>query len=68
MQDAEQLQDVRVLDGRFTAVQQAIGTPIAKAAASAFLADFVESAISSGLVAELIARHGVQGLSVARSG
>jgi polar amino acid transport system substrate-binding protein len=50
----------RVLDGRFTAVQQAIGTPIANANAFRFLADFVEEAGFS-------AKHGVEGLSVAQS-
>ena len=31
----------------------------------AFLREYVESAKVSGLIAELIARHGVKGLSVA---
>jgi polar amino acid transport system substrate-binding protein len=55
----------RILDGRFTAVQQAIGTAKANTAAAAFLQNFVAEAKSSGLVARLIARHKVQGLSVA---
>jgi len=42
-------------------VQQAIGTPPERTASIAFLRDFVEEAKSSGLVAELIARHGVEG-------
>ncbi|MEZ5932102.1 MAG: transporter substrate-binding domain-containing protein [Alphaproteobacteria bacterium] len=66
VQDVGQLAGTRLLDGRFMAVQQAIGTPIANDKALGFLADFVESAIASGLVAELIARHEVNGLSVAR--
>jgi polar amino acid transport system substrate-binding protein len=49
-------------------VQQAIGTPRANAAAADFLHGFVEEAKASGLVARLIARHGVQGLSVAPPG
>ena len=55
----------RILDGRFMSVQQAIGTPKAKAAAAGYLSAFVEAARSSGFVAQLIAKHGVQGLSVA---
>lgn len=56
----------RILDGRFTAVQQAVGTQKANTAASAFLASFVEEAKSNGLVAALIEKHGVTGrLSVA---
>ena len=54
-----------LLPGRFMAVQQAIGTPKAKAAAVAYLTSFVEAAKSSGFVAELIAKHGAHGLSVA---
>jgi len=63
--DVEKLPGARVLDGRFTAVQQAVGTPKARAASAAFLAAFVEEAKSSGLVARLIERHGVRGVNVA---
>jgi polar amino acid transport system substrate-binding protein len=63
--DAEKLPGSRILDGRFTAVQQAIGTPKARAAAAAYLGEFVEDVKTSGLVAQAIARHGVRGVSVA---
>lgn len=66
--DAATLPGSRVLPGRFMAVQQAIGVPRHRPgaeAAAAFLARFVAEAKSSGFVAQLIARHGVQGLSVA---
>ena len=63
--DAEALPGSRILDGRFTAVQQAIGTARASEAAAAFLSGFVEEAKSSGLVARFIERHKVRGLSVA---
>jgi polar amino acid transport system substrate-binding protein len=65
-QDVRELAGTRLLEGRFMAVQQAIGTPIANVAGLAFLSDFVDTAIASGLVADLIATHGVNGLSVAR--
>lgn len=56
----------RILEGQFTAVQQAVGTAKANTAGAAFLRDFVEEAKKSGLVARLIERHGVVGrLSVA---
>jgi len=56
----------RILDGQFTAVQQAIGTPKKNAAAFEFLKQFVEESKKNGLVASLIERHGVKGrLSVA---
>jgi polar amino acid transport system substrate-binding protein len=63
--DVEKLPGARVLDGRFTAVQQAVGTPKARVASAAFLAAFVEEAKASGLVAALIERHGVRGVNVA---
>jgi polar amino acid transport system substrate-binding protein len=64
--DAKKLPGARILDGQFTAVQQAVGTPRANSAGAAFLRDFVEEAKASGLVARLIERHRVVGLSVAR--
>ncbi|WP_198370809.1 ABC transporter substrate-binding protein [Roseomonas rosulenta] len=66
--DAAALPGSRILEGRFMSVQQAIGTPRANAAAADFLRDFVEEAKATGLVASLIAKHGVQGLSVAPPG
>lgn len=63
--DVEKLPGARVLAGRFTAVQQAVGTPKARIASAAFLAAFVEEAKASGLVARLIERHGVHGVNVA---
>jgi polar amino acid transport system substrate-binding protein len=65
LQDVAKLPGARILEGRFTAVQQAIGTPRKNNAGAAFLADFVEEAKESGLIASLIERHKVQGLSVA---
>ena len=45
--------------------QQAVGTERKNEAAAAFLRTFVEEAKASGLVARLIERHKVVGLSVA---
>ncbi|MBY0336019.1 MAG: transporter substrate-binding domain-containing protein [Acetobacteraceae bacterium] len=58
----------RILDGAFMTVQQAVGTARANTEGAAFLRGFVEEAKASGLIASLIARHGVQGLSVAPPG
>jgi polar amino acid transport system substrate-binding protein len=63
--DVEKLPGARILDGQFMAVQQAIGTARANTAAAKWLADFVEEAKRSGLVARLIEKHKVRGLSVA---
>src|SRR3954462_10089174 len=63
---AAKLPGSRILEGQFTAVQQAIGTPKKNGAAFAFLRDFVEESKKNGLIASLIERHGVVGrLSVA---
>ena len=63
--DRARLPGARVLDGRFTAVQQAIGTPRDRDPAGiAYLEAFVADAKASGLVAALIARHGATGLTV----
>lgn len=63
--DVEKHEGLRIIEGRFMAVQQAIGTARVNEAGASFLADFVEEAKASGLVAELIEKHGVKGLSVA---
>lgn len=64
--EAAKLPNTRILDGKFTAVQQAVGVQIGKSEATQFLSKFVEEAKASGLVATLIERHNVVGrLSVA---
>ena len=63
--DVQKLPGARVLDGQFTAVQQAIGTPKSRAAAAEYLRAFVEEVKASGVVAEAISRNAVQGVSVA---
>jgi polar amino acid transport system substrate-binding protein len=65
LSDVTKLPGARILEGQFTAVQQAIGTARKNTAAAAYLRDFVEEAKASGLVARLIERHKVVGLSVA---
>src|SRR3954447_26230829 len=63
--DVATIPGARILDGRFMTVQQAIGSPRAKDAALPYLVEFVRVARTSGFVADLIRKHGVQGLSVA---
>ena len=65
LKDIEKLPNARILDGKFSAVQQAVGTARANNAGAKFLSDFVEEAKRSGLVARLIEKHKVKGLSVA---
>lgn len=64
--DVTSLPGATILDGQFTAVQQAIGTPRGNKAALEFLIKFVEEAKANGFVAKLLDRHDVVGrLSVA---
>ncbi len=68
LSDVQKMPGARILDGQFTAVQQAIGTPRKNTEGARFLRDFVEEAKASGLVASFIALHKVKGLSVAPPG
>ena len=68
LEDVAKLPGARILEGRFTAVQQAIGTPRGRTEGAAYLRRFAEDIKSSGLVAQLIERHGVRGLSVSAPG
>jgi polar amino acid transport system substrate-binding protein len=66
LDQAARLPGSRVLDGCFSSVQQAMGTPRGRDEAGfTFLAAFVEDAKASGFVADRIAAHAVRGLSVA---
>jgi len=65
LKDVQKVPGLKILDGKFTAVQQAVGTPKANVEGAKYLAAFVEEAKRSGLVAKLIERHNVKGLSVA---
>jgi polar amino acid transport system substrate-binding protein len=55
----------RMLDGRFFAVQQAVGVPKGRDAGVQYLREFVEEAKASGLVARAIEKTGFQGVTVA---
>lgn len=66
--DAKRVPGGRILDGRFMAVQQAIGTQRRNTVAAGFLDDFVKETKASGFVASLIEKHKVQGLTVAPPG
>jgi polar amino acid transport system substrate-binding protein len=65
--DVKGMPDMRILPGRYTAVQQAIGVPRAKAAALDALDAHVTTSVRSGFVASLIAKHRVSGLTVAQT-
>ena len=65
LKDMEKAPGMKILDGKFSAVQQAVGTPKKNSAGAEFLSTFVEDAKKSGLVASFIEKHKVKGLSVA---
>lgn len=59
--NAAELPGSRVLDGRYTSVRQAIGTRHENTSLKAFIEGFIAEAKGSGMVAELIEKHGVKG-------
>ena len=65
LKDIEKMPGATILPGKFSAVQQAVGTAKPNRAGAEYLAAFVEQAKKSGLVASLIEKHHVKGLSVA---
>jgi polar amino acid transport system substrate-binding protein len=65
LSEGPKLPGSRILPGNFMTVQQAIGTAKPNTAGAAFLSAFVAEAKKSGLVARLIEKHHVVGLSVA---
>jgi polar amino acid transport system substrate-binding protein len=56
---------VRLLDGRFMVINQAMGLPKGRDAAQRYLNGFVEEMKASGFVAQALARHGIEGAAVA---
>jgi polar amino acid transport system substrate-binding protein len=64
--DAQRIPGLRLLDGRFMVIQQAMGVAKSRGGeALAYLGDFVEDMKSSGYVAGALARHGITGAAVA---
>ncbi|MDM0001335.1 transporter substrate-binding domain-containing protein [Variovorax sp. J22P240] len=67
--EAEKAPGLRLLPGRFMVIQQAMGTPSSRGGeAGAALNAFVEEMKASGFVADALARHRIQGASVAPAG
>jgi len=63
--DARRIPSLRLLDGRFMVINQAMGTPRGREAGAQYLRDFVEEMKASGFVAEALARHSIEGAVVA---
>ena len=60
--------DVRVMDGRFQEIRQAMGTPKGRLAGAAYLRAFVEEMKASGFVAESLKRSNQPDAQVAPAG
>jgi polar amino acid transport system substrate-binding protein len=62
--NVEKLSGSRVLDGRFMAIQQALGIPKGRDQGAKYLREFIDDVKASGLVAQAIEKAGVRGVSV----
>ena len=60
--------DVRVIDGRFMEIRQAMGTPQGRPAAAAYLQSFIEEMKASGFVADALNRSNQPDAAVAPAG
>lgn len=63
--DARRIPGLRLLDGRFMVINQAMGTPRGREAGARYLREFVEELKASGFVARALEAHGAQGATVA---
>jgi polar amino acid transport system substrate-binding protein len=65
VEDAKRLPGSRILDGRLSVVGQAVGTHKDREAGAKYLAAFVEDIKASGVVARVIDKNGIKGVTVA---
>jgi polar amino acid transport system substrate-binding protein len=64
--DAKRLPGLRLLDGRFMVINQAMAVPKGRDAATVvYLSQFVQEMKVSGFVARALQRHGIEGAAVA---
>ena len=63
--DARRLPGLRLLDGWFMEIKQAMATHRGLDAGAKYLSEFVEEMKASGFVARALDRHGIDGASVA---
>jgi len=66
--DARRVPGLRLLPGRFMAINQAMGTPRGREAGARYLGEFIEEMKASGFVLQSLARNRAQGASVAPAG
>jgi polar amino acid transport system substrate-binding protein len=63
--DAKRVPGMRLLDGRFMVINQAMATPRGRTAGLDYLTGFVATMKSSGFVGDALKRHGIEGAAVA---
>ena len=63
--DSRRIPGLRLLEGRFMVINQAMGTPKEREAGAKYLREFVEEMKASGFVAQALQRHRIEGASVA---
>lgn len=63
--DAKRVPGLRLLDGRFMVINQAMAVPKGRPAGFAYLARFVEEMKTSGFVRAALERHKIEGAAVA---
>ena len=66
--DAKRIPNVRLLDGRFMVINQAIAIAKGRPEGTRYVAQFVEEMKASGFVADALKRHGIEGAAVAPPG
>lgn len=66
--DAKRVPGLRMLEGRFMVINQAMALPKNRPAALNYLTAFVEEMKTSGFVAEALKRHRIAGAAVAQPG
>jgi polar amino acid transport system substrate-binding protein len=66
--DARRVPGVRLLDGRFMVIQQAMGLPRGRDGGARYVSAFVEEMKASGFVAAALQRHHIEGALVAPAG
>jgi len=66
--DAQRVPGLRLLEGRFMVINQAMGTPRGREAGARYLRDFIERMKASGFVAASLARSRVEGAAIAPPG
>lgn len=66
--DAKRVSGVRLLEGRFMVINQAMGVPRSREAGARYVRDFIEEMKASGFIAQALRRHGIEGAAVAPAG